>query len=515
MLNSTSVKLRLIVSAASNVLRAVISFFTGVYIARYLSPAGYGEMAFLLGSFVAIRALLDLGSSSAFFTFLSRQARGKLFFALYFSWLAVQFFIALVLLWLVIPTNLLAEIWLGYDREVVILAFVSTFMQQQVWQMVGHCGEARRKTIRVQLMNITVALVYFAVIVLTATYSQLTVQKIFVILIGLYAVATASAYQVLRENQPIEPIPEQTVKEICLSYWDYCKPLLVLAIVSFAYEFADKWMLQKYGGAAQQGYFQIASQFSAVSLLATTSILNVFWQELASAWERQDRARAAVLYQKVCRCMVMLAASVSGLLFPWSEEIVNILLGAQYAGAWPTFAIMLFYPIHQSMGQINGAMFLASGKTRIYMYISIAVMLAATPVSYVMLANTTSGFIAGLGLGALGMAIKMVVIGMISVNIQAWMMAKIGGWKFDWLFQLVGIPLMIILGLAARAIVEIPWNLGDLGGTELILPVIVGTVLYILMLMTAFWRMPWLVGLNQSDVRKIFKCATVKSPMNK
>ena len=74
-LHSTSVKLRLVVSVGSNALRALISFFTGLLIARALNPAGYGDLMFLLGSFVAIRSLLDMGSSSAFFTFLSQRSR--------------------------------------------------------------------------------------------------------------------------------------------------------------------------------------------------------------------------------------------------------------------------------------------------------------------------------------------------------------------------------------------------------------------------------------------------------
>lgn len=489
----------------SNALRALISFATGIFIARALNPAGYGEMTFLLGSFVAIRSLLDLGSASAFFTFLSQRARGQKFYLLYIFWLAFQFAATLALLWLVIPSSLFEKIWLGHEREVVMLAFVSAFLQQQVWQMTGQVGEAMRKTIKVQLMNLTVALIYFAVIFLMATYGQLTVQKIFVILIGLYVVATALAYPILKENHADEPIAEESLKEIFLSYWKYCKPLFALALVSFAYDFADKWMLQKFSGAAQQGYFQIASQFAAVSLLATTSILNVFWREIANAWEKQDHARVAMLYSKVSRGLVMLGACLSGLLFPWAEQIVNILLGPAYTNAWPVFAIMLLYPIHQSMGQIGGTMFLASGQTRKYMHISIAVMIFAIPVSYFMLAPETYSVIPGLGLGALGMALKMVVIGIISVNIQAWFIARIGGWKFDWMFQAVGIPLMIIMGFAAKAGAEMLWNIKNVGITELMAPVIMATLLYMLMVAVTVWRLPWLIGLDQGDIERILR----------
>src|SRR3989442_12337592 len=114
MLNSTSVKTRMLVSIGSNALRAALSFFTGVVIARSLDPSGYGDLMFLLGSFAAIRMLLDMGCSSAFFTFLSRRSRGRRFYLLYFAWLALQVVITVIVVGLLIPSSLLHRIWLGH-----------------------------------------------------------------------------------------------------------------------------------------------------------------------------------------------------------------------------------------------------------------------------------------------------------------------------------------------------------------------------------------------------------------
>ena len=60
-------------SVLANVIRAAITLSTGVLIARWLGPESYGNMAFLLGVFVGVRQLLDMGSSAAFFTFLSQK----------------------------------------------------------------------------------------------------------------------------------------------------------------------------------------------------------------------------------------------------------------------------------------------------------------------------------------------------------------------------------------------------------------------------------------------------------
>lgn len=505
MFHSTSIKIRFAVSVGSNTLRAVIGFVTGLVIARALNPAGYGDLMFLLGSFVAIRSVLDMGSSSAFFTFLSQRARARHFYFVYFCWLAFQFFVTLLLIWLIIPTSIFDRIWLGGDREIVLLAFVAAFIQQQVWQTVGQIGEAMRKTIQIQLMNLAIALCYLMTVLLTSIYGELSIAKILGILIAQYTVATIFACHVLKGNQAGVLVKMESLGEIWSDYWKYCKPLVILALLNFAYDFADKWMLQKFGGAAQQGYFQIASQFAAVSLLATTSILSVFWKEIADAWARDDLSRVAMLYRKVSRGLVMLGAIVSGFLLPWSVQIVNTFLGPAYISAWPVLAVMLLYPIHQSMGQIGGTMFLASGQTHRYMFISAAMMLLSILVTYIMLAPSSGTWIHGLEMGALGLACKMVVLGIVSVNIQAWIIARYGGWKFDWVFQVVGIPLTLSLGYLAKMLVGALWNLDSVSHIKLMPPFLLAAVIYAMFILVMIWFIPSLVGAEKTEIKNMLE----------
>lgn len=500
MLNQTSVKSRFFVSIAANTFRAGIIFAAGILVARGLNPSGYGDLTFLLGSFVAIRALLDMGSSSAFYTFLSRHNRGHKFYFFYFSWLALQFVITLALIVLIIPASLFEKIWLEHSREVVVLAFIAAFMQQQIWQMVNQIGESTRKTIRVQLLNIAVASTNLIIVCLLLLYGDMSVERILLVTIGLYAVATALSYRFLRVRNASHIEEETSYKNMLDEYWTYCKPLIGLAVAGFLYAFADKWMLQKFGGAAQQGYFQIASQFSQISLLATVSILNIFWKEIAEATAHSDHSRVAALYQKINRGLVMLSAIIAGLLLPWSKQIVAILLGPAYVEAWPVLAIMFIYPIHQSMGQIGAAMFWASGDTRKYVILSIAIMLASLPLSYFMMAPTSGMLVPGLGLGAIGMACYMLLANIFGVNIQAWVIARHNGWKFDWLYQAVGIPLMLGLGYLAKVMARLVWDIDGVSWVSLIIPIIFTCIVYTILVLSVVWLLPWLMGLEKEEL---------------
>jgi hypothetical protein len=74
----------------------------------------------------------------------------------------------------------------------------------------------------------------------------------------------------------------------------------VYALCSFAFIFAGRWLSQRFGGARQQGVFSIGQQFSTISLLATTSMTQVFRKEIAAATV-SDRDRAAKLYRSTSR----------------------------------------------------------------------------------------------------------------------------------------------------------------------------------------------------------------------
>lgn len=492
-------------SVGSNGIRSIISFVSGLLIARGLNPSGYGDFMFLLGTFVAIRSLLDMGSSSAFYTFLSRQAQGLRFYLSYFTWMTLQFLITLSFVALIIPSTIFQRVWLGHNREIVVITFFAAFMQQQVWQTVSQIGESRRKTIMVQLMNVVIALTYLAMISLLLVFGYMSVKNILFLIIIQYAAATILAYWLLKEDQARPVENNRSLKQVSREYWVYCKPLMILSLVNFLYDFADKWMLQKFGGPTQQGYFQIASQFANVSLLATTSILSIFWKEIADAWAKQNHTRVEMLYRKVSRGLVMLGAIITGILLPWSKQIVMIFLGPAYSQAWPVLAMMLLYPIHQSMGQIGGTMFLASGNTHKFMLVGMGMMLISIPFSYLALAPTTGGLIPGLDLGAMGIATKMVLLGIISVNIQAWVIARYSGWRFDWMFQLVGIPLMIGLGYLVNKLVGLMWNLEDISKADLMVPMVLSGVIYALFVTLTIWIFPWLIGVEKEEINDLFK----------
>jgi len=505
MFNSTTILSRFGISVAANIVRAAVSFISGLLIARGLQPASYGNYTFLLGSFVALRSIMDMGSSNAFFTFIAQKPRSKKFFLLYIIWLAVQFAFTVLLITLILPQTMIAKVWLGHPLESILLAFAACFLQQQAWTTINQIAESNRKTIWVQFINIYIGVAQIFLILLLWNYNAMSVITLFYVIIVEYVIAIMWAYHYFPDRNLLY---HGVIDKFCywqsiLEYCRYCKPLLVYSCLMFIFEFYDRWLLQRFGGADQQGYYQIAHQFTAVSLLATSSILNIFWKEIAEAHVQGDKNRVAKIYNRVNRGLVMLAAITSGFLIPWTKEIVLIFLGPTYMTAIPVLMIMFLYPIHQAMGQIGSVMLLATENTRAYMKIGIYISLCFFPASYFMQAPTDFSPLPGLGLGAVGMAYKSVVINLISVNVMSWFIARICNWRYDWFFQTVGITSVICIGYIVKMPISYFFEIDKISNNfDVIVPMLVAFILYIGSILLLIWNMSWLIGVEKNELKQ-------------
>jgi O-antigen/teichoic acid export membrane protein len=155
-MDKQSVWVRFISTFLTNVLRVGLSFISGLVIARTLGPSNYGNFIFLLGSFTALASLVDMASSSAFYTFISQKRRGLSFFFYYTVWISIQFSILLLLV-LFLPIPLKEKIWLGHTRSLILFALFASFSMNQIWNFWGQIGESIRDTIGVQVRNLVMA----------------------------------------------------------------------------------------------------------------------------------------------------------------------------------------------------------------------------------------------------------------------------------------------------------------------------------------------------------------------
>lgn len=491
-----SIRYRFSVSLIMTIGRSAISFLTGIAVARGMGPAEFGTFTFLLGSFTSIRALFDMGSSLAFYTFISQKSRGLGFIYAYFLWQGLQFLVMLAFVGLLLPQDWLNLIWLGTDSHLVLAALAASFLQQQTWQTFTQLGDSIRKTHVIQLIGLGVVVAHLALVLVIWYIGQLGVLLLLVLICAEYAVASVLVWKTVR---PILDTGEQppTPKAIATEYWAYCSPLIIYSWFGFAYTFSDNWMLQYFGGSVEQGYYAVGNQFSALSLFATTAMLQILWKEVAEAHAKGNIDAVKRLHRKVSRLLFAVAALISGFLIPWSVELTTLTLGPAYVDGAPILALMLLYPMHQTMGQINNTIFFATSSTRIQVTIGIITALVGIPISYFVLAPTDAT-LPGFALGGLGRAIKLVVLTAVVVNLTSWWHCRANNWSYDWINQFQTLGVVAFGGLVSYSLANL------IGGYWELPPIARGAIafpFYCFVLAALLGIFPDIVGLSKLDVR--------------
>jgi len=497
MMDRNSIKVRFLSTFITNILRLGILFITGIIIARTLGPSEYGNFNFLLGSFTSLVTLVDMASSSAFYTFISQRKRGKIFFIYYANWVIAQLFILLIFT-LTVPNSFKQKIWLGQSSELLILALFATFSINLIWRLAGQIGESIRDTVGVQIRNLTLAVAYLLCVVGLAGFDMMNIKKIFIVNIILYLFLSYLYFRRMCRIGIVTNEMHEDFKAIYGEYKRFCLPLVAYTIIGFIYSFADYWMLQKYGGSVQQGYYSIGYRFAFLSLIATTSILQIFWKEIAEAYSTGNSDKVRILYKRVSRGLYFAGAVISCVLIPFSKEILSLLLGAQYQAAWLPLGLMFLYPIHQSMGQITGTMLFATEKTKVKSIIGIFFMISSIVMAYFMLAPEDA-IIPGLNMGAVGLALKMLICQFIEVNLMAFFVSRYVNLAFDWSHQLYVLLILLSLGFFCKFFVERGLSL-FYSGEHVIFTMFGSGFLYLISVATLVRFSPSIAGFNKDQV---------------
>ena len=505
---SHRVTLRFAVTFVGNGLRMALSLLTWLIIARAMGASGYGDLTFLLGSFAAINLLLDFGSAHAFHTMVSARPRGPTFFSIYLAWtVLVQWGVTALAITVLLPAQAFERIWLGHSRGAVLLALTATFLTSQLWAMVSQMGEALRRTLVVQTAAVIQALVHFGLVAAAIQGGWLSISTVFWLLIAEYlAVIAFIGPRLLGGNLAsyrAAGSPPERGGAIARDFVEFCKPLAIFGTIGVFYLFADRWLLQNFGGARQQGLFSIGQQIATVSLLATTSIMDVFWKEIAEARERGDTARATELYVAVRHALFFYTGWISCGVIPHVREVLAWTVGADFAGAWLPLTIMLFYPIHQSLSLVQGTFAYASATPKAYTRAGILTMVLSVPITYFLLAPPTAA-VPGLGLGAVGLSLKLVVLQILGVVLAAHVLVRDNvGWSHDYGYQITVLAGLLALAFATRSLVDRVFL--ALGLDLAVVAVVVSAALYTAACAALVYFRPSAAGLTRAQVQRAMR----------
>jgi O-antigen/teichoic acid export membrane protein len=140
--------------------------------------------------------------------------------------------------------------------------------------------------------------------------------------------------------------------------------LFAAGIIIFVYSNGDNFIIGKFIGIAELGFYSMAY---SLSCMVINQISNVISEASFPAYARlnsniNDLRRA---FLKVLRHITVVIYPLSALLFLFSDNIIPMLLGSKWIAAIPCIKILAIMGIVRSTGSPAGAIYKAIGKPKI------------------------------------------------------------------------------------------------------------------------------------------------------
>ena len=78
------------------------------------------------------------------------------------------------------------------------------------------------------------------------------------------------------------------MRQIFIEFKSYSVPLFWASSIGVFASIADRWLLQAFGGSAQQGYYSLGFNLAAICFLLTSSFTPLLQREYAIAFENRE-----------------------------------------------------------------------------------------------------------------------------------------------------------------------------------------------------------------------------------
>lgn len=493
-----SLKKRYFYKLFTNLVGIPIGLLAQLIIPRGLGPKSYGDFNFLSNFFAQILGFFDTGTSLAFYTKLSqRPDRTKLVsFYSYFAGiigLAVLFFVTVSHM-----TGGYKKIW---PDEGMSYIYMAALLGIAIWtsQIMNSMIDAYGLTVSAEVGKFVQKIFGLALIGILFVCNKISLLNVFLYNYVMLLVLMLIFIRIVKREKRLTfddwKINASELKKYFQEFYEYSHPLFVFSLVGVVVGIFDRWLLQFFGGSIKQGFFGLAFQISSVCLLFTNAMTPLISREYSIAHGKNDIKAIAHLFRRHIPLLYSITAFGACFMAVNADKITLIVGGGRFRDATLAVCIMALYPIHQVYGNLSAAVFYSTGQTKLYRNIGVFFMLLGLPVTYFLIAPRQG---MGLDAGAVGLAVKMVIVQFIGVNVQLYYNAKfldLSFWKYI-AHQIIVVVFLVIsavcVSFAVDKIAHGRMNiLSSLSVSAIIYFFVVGGLVY--------WR-PMIFGVKREDI---------------
>lgn len=496
-----SLKKRYFAKVSTNVFGAALGLVTQALIARGLGPVVYGDFQFLSNFFSRIVAFWELGTSIGFYTKLSKRQDDFGLVSFYLSFAGVVAVVLITLTGCAYVANIYSVLLPG---QTTFFIFLAAFWGILTWgsQILDKMADAFGLTVPAEIARILQKGLGLIVILALYLTNRLNLTNFFFyhyfILIFLAVVFIGVMGRNGHSLRRSWKLSTSKIKAYAKEFYDYSHPLFLFGSVGLIVGLVDRWMLQKFGGSVEQGFFGLSYKISVLCFLATGSMTMLITREFSIAFEKKDIKGMAKLFRRYIPMLSAVSAYFACFVAVEANKVILILGGVQFEHAAVPVMIMAFFPIHQSYGQLSGSVFYATGQTKLYRNIGVTFMILGLPIGFFLLAPIN---MMGLNAGAIGLAIKTVVLNIILVNVQLYFNSRFLNLRF---WRYIGHQVICVgslLGCAYAATFGVKYFVGL--HDEIVLSFLLSGLLYTILVVGVAYFQPIIVGLKREDIRLV------------
>lgn len=512
--NEGTLKRRFTFKLASNLWAVALALVTMSFVSRSLGPENFGRFEFISSNFKLVLDTLTMQVPVAYFNWVSRKGHKEDInvasgITLYFS-LAMTAIFA-VFISLTLPSGLHKILWPGIEPIFLWESLLFTLVVFS-YQLLVYLSDGISMTVgleKIRLLQNTLKAVFLLLVIYFGAmnlHAYFLVQTMVIALtVGLSIQWLSSHGAISRSILHLSSYPKDERNRFTDFAFHYARPLTILMFSGFVFLYFDRWFLQLIGGSVQQGYFGLSDRLGAIAFIFTSAMTPLLTREFAFAHEEHDRERLVQLFGRI-RIFLFIAIVTSCFLSVQSNSVVKLMGGDNFQRAALPIAIMTMYPIHQTFGQLSGALLIATGQTTLYSRIGIVAMLLSLPITYLLIAPA-SYYLPGLALGATGLALKMVLMQFVATNVQLYCNTRyldISYRKWLW-YQISVIPMVYALAYTVSQFTSgffrsiLPDRINELliSSMDFILSGMVYSAMVVLIVLV----IPKIAGLSREDVR--------------
>jgi O-antigen/teichoic acid export membrane protein len=355
----------------------IVSFFVGIYVARYLGPENFGELNFVYSIILVIAPLSNLGLKQIIVKFLANYPsnyRDKVLSSSFSLILITSIF--LFLLYILITYSLLdtKDFYLHVILAAILLFQCANVIDAYYQYNLKSKYKVFAKSIAIILTSLLK--IYFIYREFPIFYFALSYTIDYL----LYTIFILGFYSQINNLQRLFNFDLKITKLMIGESW----PLLFSGMLIILYMKMDKIMLGSMLGNFEVGIYAAASRLSETWYFVGTALSQSLFPKILKT-KKDNILNYDNTFVRIYRLMFYLCVPVVIVVFFTSPTIINTLFGADYVQSSEVLRIHFLSSIFVFIGLIANKWLIAENLTRFNMYKSLISLIINIILNYVLI----------------------------------------------------------------------------------------------------------------------------------